>query len=366
MPALCDICHARPAVARATVMQDGERKTISICDYHFRQLMRHQSMLNPFDSLLGGGGSSSLFGGPTTNRRSPPRFRANRSTRPTRSASRRWSCCSARPRRRTSCAAAVSDSEHLLYALADTDVCAALLKELKLSPEDIKSYIDAHAHTGTADPDAPLDKLSISPRVKKAVQYAFQASRDLGHSYIGPEHLLIGSRVGAGQRRRHAAEEIRRDARGAAPEGREGGRQRRRGRPRRCADRHAEPRQVRPRPHRDRAPGQARPGPRPCAGNREHDRGACAPQEEQPGADRRAGRRQDGDRRRRAADRQRRRARGAARQAARRSQHQLDGGRREVSRRIRGAREAADRRSHGEAGRTDPVHRRAAHDRRCR
>ena len=36
------------------------------------------------------------------------------------------------------------DSEHLLYALADTDVCAALLKELKLSPEDIKSYIDAH------------------------------------------------------------------------------------------------------------------------------------------------------------------------------------------------------------------------------
>ncbi|ONO62936.1 hypothetical protein A8D77_18140, partial [Burkholderia cenocepacia] len=62
MPALCDICHARPAVARATVMQDGERKTISICDYHFRQLMRHQSMLNPFDSLLGGGGPS-LFGG---------------------------------------------------------------------------------------------------------------------------------------------------------------------------------------------------------------------------------------------------------------------------------------------------------------
>ena len=60
MPALCDICHARPAVARATVMQDGERKTISICDYRFRQLMRHQSMLNPFDSLLGGGGSSSL------------------------------------------------------------------------------------------------------------------------------------------------------------------------------------------------------------------------------------------------------------------------------------------------------------------
>jgi len=49
------------------------------------------------------------------------------------------------------------DTEHLLYALADTDVCAALLKELKLSPQDLKSYIDEHAHTGTAAADASLD-----------------------------------------------------------------------------------------------------------------------------------------------------------------------------------------------------------------
>ena len=192
MPALCDICHARPAVARATVMQDGERKTISICDYHFRQLMRHQSMLNPFDSLLGGGGSSSLFGG--LDDESPLAAEIPReSVDPTDAFSEQTlellqrAAEKAHELRRSEL-----DSEHLLYALADTDVCAALLKELKLSPEDIKSYIDAHAHTGTADPDAPLDKLSISPRVKKAVQYAFQASRDLGHSYIGPEHLLIG------------------------------------------------------------------------------------------------------------------------------------------------------------------------------
>jgi ATP-dependent Clp protease ATP-binding subunit ClpC len=84
------------------------------------------------------------------------------------------------------------DTEHLLYVLADTDVCAALLKELKLSPQDIKGYIDQHAQKGTANPDAPIEKMTISPRMKKVFQNAFQASRDLGHSYVGPEHLLIG------------------------------------------------------------------------------------------------------------------------------------------------------------------------------
>ena len=62
MPALCEICNARPAVARVTVVQNGERKSLSICDYDYRQLMRHQSMVNPFDSLLGGG-LSRFFGG---------------------------------------------------------------------------------------------------------------------------------------------------------------------------------------------------------------------------------------------------------------------------------------------------------------
>ncbi len=63
MPTLCEICNARPAVARVTVVQDGERKTMSICDYDYRQLLRHQDMLNPFDSLLGGGGLSRFFRG---------------------------------------------------------------------------------------------------------------------------------------------------------------------------------------------------------------------------------------------------------------------------------------------------------------
>ncbi|MGU7775546.1 AAA family ATPase [Burkholderia sp. MR1-5-21] len=197
MPALCDICHARPAVARATVTQNGERKSISICDYHYRQLMRHQSMLNPFDTLLGGGSDlSHFFGGFGEGAHDDGHLAAElprESVDPTDAFSEQTlellqrAAEKAHELRRTEL-----DTEHLLYVLADTDVCAALLKELKLSPDDITRYIDEHAHTGTADPDASVDRMTISPRVKKAIQFAFQASRDLGHSYIGPEHLLIG------------------------------------------------------------------------------------------------------------------------------------------------------------------------------
>ena len=34
--------------------------------------------------------------------------------------------------------------------------------------------------------------MTISPRVKSALQHAFALSRELGHSYVGPEHLLLG------------------------------------------------------------------------------------------------------------------------------------------------------------------------------
>lgn len=44
MPALCDICQERPATSRVTVVQNGQRKTIDICDYDYRQLMRHQNI----------------------------------------------------------------------------------------------------------------------------------------------------------------------------------------------------------------------------------------------------------------------------------------------------------------------------------
>jgi ATP-dependent Clp protease ATP-binding subunit ClpC len=72
-------------------------------------------------------------------------------------------------------------------------VVQALLKRYQLSAKDLKAQIEQLTPKAASEPetDGPT-KIGVSPRVKAALQRAFQASRDLGHGYIGPEHLLIG------------------------------------------------------------------------------------------------------------------------------------------------------------------------------
>ena len=196
MATLCEICNARPAVARVTVSQNGQARTMSVCDHDYRQLLRHQSMLNPFDSLLGGGVSRFFdsMGGAMEQGADDVRLSAQ-VPRESVDATDAFSSQTLEILQRAGEKAhelnrSDLDTEHLLYVLADTDVGAALLKELKLSPDDIKGYIDQHAQRGTAQ--VSVDQMTISPRLKKAFNFSFQASRDLGHSYVGPEHLLIG------------------------------------------------------------------------------------------------------------------------------------------------------------------------------
>jgi len=198
MATLCEICNARPAVARVTVSQNGQARTMSICDHDYRQLLRHQSMLNPFDSLLGGGVSRFFdnMGGAADQGGDDFRLSAH-VPRESVDATDAFSSQTLEILQRAGEKAhefnrSELDTEHLLYVLADTDVGTALLKELKLSADDIKGYIDQHAQKGAAQAQAPVDQMSISPRLKKVFNFAFQASRDLGHSYVGPEHLLIG------------------------------------------------------------------------------------------------------------------------------------------------------------------------------
>ena len=126
-------------------------------------------------------------------------------------------------------------------------------------------------------------------------------------------------------------------------------------------------REVRPRPHRGRPPGQARPGHRPRRGDPPGHPGAVPPHQEQPGAHRRARRRQDRHRRGpRPPHRRGRRARGPEEQAAHHPRPRLDGRRRQVPRRVRGAPQGRAQGDHRRRRRGHHLHRRAAHDRRRR
>lgn len=82
------------------------------------------------------------------------------------------------------------DSEHLLYALTeDGELMDRLFKELDVKKDELRSYIEQNLVTGSG---ASASNIGITPRAKQILQLAFQEARELGHNYIGTEHLLLG------------------------------------------------------------------------------------------------------------------------------------------------------------------------------
>jgi ATP-dependent Clp protease ATP-binding subunit ClpC len=85
------------------------------------------------------------------------------------------------------------DTEHLLRALSDQEAVQAIFDSFKISTTDLKTQIEADAAPSSRKDDGKeASSVGVSPRVKSALQKAFEASQELGHSYVGPEHLLIG------------------------------------------------------------------------------------------------------------------------------------------------------------------------------
>ncbi len=219
---LCDIDHRRPATVRVTVVENGQRRTLNVCREHYEQLRARQA--SPFESLfsgfggLGGGFGDDLLGsffgdegqgrdreeigGPVGG---APRGRRG-GGRPRGAARGRESVditeymsdqaeeiLQQAARTAAEWGAREVDSEHLLFALADNDVVQAILNRFKLSsPEELKRQVREVSPKRERKGDGPQGGIGVSPRVKAALLAAFNASRDMGHSYLGPEHLLIG------------------------------------------------------------------------------------------------------------------------------------------------------------------------------
>ena len=208
---ICDICKKRTASFRAQVMVDGERRTMELCDEDYRQLTRRQSRFaSPLESLFGGSSLiDEFFGGqqgsgPQGERGPAPRPDASGpAPRPARRGTSgginiadRLSEQGGRLLQEAAQKAAEFgrtevDTEHLLFALTQSDVVATLLGRFKVDADDLRRYVEAEARRGEAEA-AQGGEIGVSPRLMDALNRAFVASNELGHSYVGPEHLLIG------------------------------------------------------------------------------------------------------------------------------------------------------------------------------
>jgi ATP-dependent Clp protease ATP-binding subunit ClpC len=179
----CDICGVRPATHRLVERRGGLSRELNLCEECYRQ---HYGPRSPWESLFGGF-FDDFFGeffGPFEEPR-PRRTAVDISE---------WLSQPAREALSRSAEKAIErgsphiDTEHLLLALLDTQVVQAIFRALKLSPEDVEQYIEHNAPKGEAEVKSP----DLSPRLKEVLMLAAEEAQRLGHSYIGPEHLLIG------------------------------------------------------------------------------------------------------------------------------------------------------------------------------
>ena len=275
-------------------------------------------------------------------------------------------------------------TEHVLLGLIHEGegVAAKALESLGISLEAVRGQVEEIIGRGGS---APSGHIPFTPRAKKVLELSLREALQLGHNYIGTEHILLGliregegvaaqvlvklgadlSRVrqtghpaalglpgpAGAARSRPAATSGGGSASSEKESGQAGsavldqfGRNLTAARPRQ----------------------EARPGHRSLPRDRAGDAGPLPPDQEQPGAHRRARRRQDRHRRGPGPeDRRRRRPRDAARQAALHARPRRAGRRLPLPGRLRGApQEGAQGDPH--PGRHHPLHRRDPHARRCR
>jgi ATP-dependent Clp protease ATP-binding subunit ClpA len=83
-------------------------------------------------------------------------------------------------------------TEHILLGLIEEDsgVAANVLKNLDVDLRKVRLEVEKLVISGPKE--VTFGKLPQTPRTKNVIQYAMEESRNLGHNYVGTEHLLLG------------------------------------------------------------------------------------------------------------------------------------------------------------------------------
>jgi len=84
-------------------------------------------------------------------------------------------------------------TEHILLGLIHEGegVAAEALKSLDISLEAVRQQVEEIIGTGK-QPRAPSGHIPFTPRAKKVLELSLREALQLGHNYIGTEHILLG------------------------------------------------------------------------------------------------------------------------------------------------------------------------------
>ena len=83
-------------------------------------------------------------------------------------------------------------TEHILLGLIQegSGVAANVLKNLGVEIDKIRREIEKNVQSGPSM--VTMGQLPFTPRAKKVLELSMEEANELGHNYIGTEHLLLG------------------------------------------------------------------------------------------------------------------------------------------------------------------------------
>jgi ATP-dependent Clp protease ATP-binding subunit ClpC len=86
------------------------------------------------------------------------------------------------------------DTEHVLIGLLKegNGVAAGVLKNLDVELRVVREAVERIVQHGRVGDPVVAGRLPVTPRTKKVLDYSADESAQLGHAYVGTEHLLLG------------------------------------------------------------------------------------------------------------------------------------------------------------------------------
>jgi ATP-dependent Clp protease ATP-binding subunit ClpC len=176
---ICDICKKREADFTITKIVDGEKRVIHICEECAREhgyLRDEFSFLSPFDSFFEDE-FSKFFSYP---KESTITYEFTGEAEEVILEAQNIAIELGEDEIKT---------EHLLLALLrKSDYVKNLLFDMNVDLKELETEVLSYMKKK----DRKVKEISLSPRVKKAIDLAQREASELGSEYIGPEHLLLG------------------------------------------------------------------------------------------------------------------------------------------------------------------------------
>jgi ATP-dependent Clp protease ATP-binding subunit ClpC len=185
--------HGRPAVAsRVRLRPDGTQEVEYLCDIDLAE----ERMSSPFGRGFFDDFFSDFFGeGGASGAQRPGAM--TRAARPSRQVERvditEFFSDATRELLQRAAQTALEwgsldlDTDHLLHAALRDDVVRHVLRQIDADAVGIAAQLEEEADKSERTDIAP----SLSPDAKAALIAAYEESRELGSSYVGPEHVLL-------------------------------------------------------------------------------------------------------------------------------------------------------------------------------